>query len=384
MDRISAAGNLTIEVKPDSWRLIVNGNSQERVLVEATPGEPIRYIPTFAAKRRLPDTGKLPVENIQRVVLGWSNEDESWHLGLLLTPELASARGSRWCEIARWPDPDVNVFSDIASQAGRTLARTITRPFNLIEPPPQGERTPKAIELPPLRALPLDFDLWTLEKRQENLQFLRSLRWSRSRLLRIVWYTLLTIVYVVLSVTTLARTIALPSPIIIRFGWLAEVFPPDGKVLTIPSEYLPILGLGTAALLVILIVYTIYQLLTRPNRIIVDATNRSVYAKTGERERWRLDNVAIDSVYVSEVVNRRGKKRVIHHGEINLRLQDSSFFHLFNQPQAVDDLLTPADAPDTEAVLGLTTLSAHTDLQMAGLWIAQALNVPCWYDRRAR
>ena len=114
MDRISAAGNLTIEVKPESWRLIVNGNSQERVLVEVSPGEPIRYIPTFAAKRRLPDTGKLPIENIQRVVLGWSNEDESWHLGLLLTPELASARGSRWCEIARWPDPDVNVFSDIA------------------------------------------------------------------------------------------------------------------------------------------------------------------------------------------------------------------------------------------------------------------------------
>src|SRR6185369_11802124 len=155
MDRISAAGNLTIEVKPESWRLIVNGNSQERVLVEVSPGEPIRYIPTFAAKRRLPDTGKLPIENIQRVVLGWSNEDESWHLGLLLTPELASARGSRWCEIALWPDPVVNVFSDISSQAGRTLARTITRPFNLIEPPVEAERAPKPVVMPSLRTVPL-------------------------------------------------------------------------------------------------------------------------------------------------------------------------------------------------------------------------------------
>jgi len=384
MDRISAAGNLTIEVKPDSWRLIVNGNAQERVLVEATPGEPIRYIPTFAAKRRLPDTGKLPVENIQRVVLGWSNDDESWHLGLLLTQDLANARGSRWCEIARWPDPDVNVFSDIASQAGRSLARTITRPFNLIEPPPQSERVSKAIEIPPLRTLPLEFDLWTLDKRESQLQFTRSASWGRSRLLRIVWYVLLAALYVVLSVTTLSGVIALPSPFVIQLEALSNLYPPDGKILEVPAIYLPILGLLTAVLLVIFIISTFYRLLTRPDRIIVDETSRSVYAQRGSREGWRLDQVAIDSVYVSEMVGHRGKKRVVHHGEMNLRLQDGSFFHLFDQPQPVDDVLSPTDTPDTDAVLGLTPLSAFTDMQMAGLWVAQSLNVPCWYDRRAR
>jgi hypothetical protein len=361
MDRISAAGNLTIEVKPESWRLIVNGNSQERVLVEVSPGEPIRYIPTFAAKRRLPDTGKLPIENIQRVVLGWSNEDESWHLGLLLTPELASARGSRWCEIARWPDPDVNVFSDIASQAGRTLARTITRPFNLIEPPVEAERAPKPVVMPPLRALPLEFDLWTLDKDRDNLQFSLSPRWNRSRLVRIFWYTLLVIIYIVLSVTTLTGIIALPKP-----------------------EFLPYLGLVTAAFLVGVIIYTLYQLITQPDKIVVDVAHRSIYAQHGSRERWKLDTVAIDSVYVSEIVSHKGKKRVVHHGELNLRLQDGTFFYLFDQPQPIDDLLTPDDSTDEEAVLGLTPLSAHTDMQMAGLWVAQALNVPAWYDRRSR
>jgi hypothetical protein len=357
MDRISAAGNLTIEVKPDSWKLIVNGNSQERVLVEASPGEPLRYIPTFAAKRRLPDTGKLPVENIQRVVLGWSNDDESWHLGLLLTPDLASARGSRWCEIARWPDPDVNVFSDIASQAGRTLARTIMCPFNLIEP--QVQTTPKPVVMPPLRDLPLEFDLWTLEKIQDSLQFTLAPRWNRSHLLRVVWYVLLVVVYVILSVTTLSGIIALPKP-----------------------EFLPYLGLATAVLLVCIIIYTVYQLITQPDHITIDGT--SVSATHGSRERWRLDNVAIDSVYVSEIVNRKGKKRIVHHSELNLHLQDGSFFRLIDQPQSVDDLLTPEDTPDTEAVLGLTPLSAYTDMQMAGLWVSQALNVPCWYDRRSR
>ena len=59
----------------------------------ANTGQPIKYLPVFAHKRRLPDTGRLPLDSIQRVVLGWSHEDESWHLGLLLGPELAEARG---------------------------------------------------------------------------------------------------------------------------------------------------------------------------------------------------------------------------------------------------------------------------------------------------
>jgi hypothetical protein len=360
MDRISAAGNLTIEARPEHWRLIVNGNSQERVLLEAVPGQPLRYIPTFAAKRRLPDTGTLSIDNIQRVVLGWSNDDESWHLGLLLSPELANVRGSRWCEIARWPDPDVNVFSDMAAQAGRSLARTITRPFNLIEPGPQP-KAPAAPVMPPLRELPLRFDGWTLAKQGEDLALVRAPQWSRSRVMRIVWYTVLTLVYIVLSLTTLTGTIALPKP-----------------------EFLPYLGLAVAVLLVGMIIYLIYQLLTQPNRIVVEAGTRSLVGKRGNSERWRLDNVALESIYVTQVVNRKGKKPSVYHGELNVHLQDGSFFLLLNQPQSFDDLLSPEAADDQEQVVTLTPLNAYTDLQMAGLWIAQKLTIPCWYDRRVK
>jgi hypothetical protein len=360
MDRISAAGNLSIEVKPESWRLIVNGDTQERVLVEAAPGQPLRYIPTFAAKRRLPNTGILPVESIQRVVLGWSNDDEAWHLGLLLSPELANLRGSRWCEIARWPDPDFNVFGELASQAGRSLARTITRPFNLIEPQPGAKAEAEPV-MPPLRALPLEFDQWTLEKTGDSLRFLRAPQWSRSRVLRVIWYALLAVVYVVLSLTTLSQIIALPRP-----------------------EFLPYLGLAVAALLGLMILYLFYQLFTVPDRVTVDGSTQSIYASRGNRERWRLENVAVESIYVSQVVNRRGKKRVVHHGELNVRLQDGSFFELLSQPQSYDDLLTPVDADEDEAVVSLNTLNAYTDLQMAAIWVAQTLRVPCWYDRRTK
>ncbi len=53
MDRISAAGNLTIEVDVDRWRLMVNGGTPERVLLEASANQPLQYIELFGSKRQL-------------------------------------------------------------------------------------------------------------------------------------------------------------------------------------------------------------------------------------------------------------------------------------------------------------------------------------------
>jgi hypothetical protein len=178
---------------------------------------------------------------------------------------------------------------------------------------------------------------------------------------RAVWYALLAVVYVVLSVTTLRGIIAMPKP-----------------------EFLPYLGLAVAVLLGLMILYLFYQLFTYPDRIIVDGSSQNVIARRGDRERWRLENVAVESVYISQVVNRKGKKPVVHHGELNIRLQDGSFFPILSQSQPFDDLLTPADADDTDGVVSLTARSAYTDLQMAALWVAQTLRVPCWYDRRVK
>ncbi len=134
MSRISAAQNLTIEIEDNRWRLLTNGDGPERVLVEAAPGEPLRYIPLFASKRHLPDIGVLPIERVQRVVLGWSGSDGAWHLGLMLDPDLAEMRGSRWCEMAHWIDPDRSLYGRQATEAGESLAESIAKPFNLIPP----------------------------------------------------------------------------------------------------------------------------------------------------------------------------------------------------------------------------------------------------------
>jgi hypothetical protein len=357
MEQISAAGNLTIEMEADRWRLVVNGASQGQTLLEAIPGRPLRYVPIFASKRRLPDSGELTSEQIQRVVLGWSNEDESWHLGLLLGPELTQTRGSRWCEIARWPDPDTTVFSDIATQAGRRLAAAISRPFNYIEPQVE-EKTPPPP--PPLPALPLAFDLWRLEQRSA-LQLVRSPSWGRSRLLRVAWYIVLAAVYAVLSVTTLTGIIALPKP-----------------------EFLPYLGLGIAGLLVLLALSMVYQTLVSPGRIVIDATMRTIRGQRGRFVRWQTTADEVQGVYVSQIVGKKGRKRVIHFGELNLHLGNGRFKHLFDQSQFEDNLL-PLDVElGNQTVAPLDPYAVYSDLQAAGAYIAQALGVPCFYDQRGK
>ena len=359
MDRISASGNLTIEHNIDHWRLLSTRNEQERLLLEAEAGKPVSYIEIFGSKRRLPKGGKLAIDDIQRVVLGWSHEDESWHLGLLVEPELAEQRGSRWCELARWPDPETTVFNEAASEAGRALARTIQRPFNLIEPDTSAVvEKDSSMPPPPLRSLPIEFDQWTLT-RQSALQFVRGSQWARQRLIRVLWYALLVIAYFVLSIVTLTQIIALPKP-----------------------EFLPYLGIVVGVFLIGMMFYTLFELINRPNRVVVD--NNGVEGRRGNNTAWQVHKESIDSVYVSEVVNRKGKKRVIYHGEINLHLKDGSFRNVLEQPHTIEEnQLAPVSTME-ETVVPLTLYNAQTDLQMAGLHIAQTLGIECQYDQRIK
>ena len=223
MNRITTGGSLTIEIQPTRWRLVNNSNAEsDTALVEVNYGEPLRYLPTFASSRRLPDTGVLPNSFVQRVVLGWSNEDESWHLGFLLDSELAQPRGSRWCELVHWPDPDGELFANRARQAGESLAEMMARPFYFVPPKISDEPVPE-----PLPPLPGKIDAWTVGTTPAGQIEMKLARESgRSRFSRAIWYFFLSILYIILSVLTLISGIALPRP-----------------------EFLPFLGLAAAVLL---------------------------------------------------------------------------------------------------------------------------------------
>jgi hypothetical protein len=360
MGRIPAGNNLTIDTDTEHWRLLANGDGSERVLVEASVGQPLRYVPTFGSRRRLPETGALPLDYIQRVVLGWSVKDESWHLGLMLEPELAQARGSRWCEVAHWPDPQRQQYGALAREAGNSLAQAITRPFDMI--PPREDALPIP---PPMPSLPVTLDLWRLEQIGPSvLQFTRSGAWARARLLRIVWYLLWTIIYVVLAVTTLQATIALPKP-----------------------EWLPYLGLFSALVLVGLIFNHLFALLFQPNVILVDASARTIRALRGKSERWRLTRDQVQAIYVSHMVSRKAKRgrRTIHYGEINLHQRNGKFRFLFDNTQAEEKSVAPEESGSAEEhVTPLTTFNTETNMQAAAIHVARALDVPAWYDQRVK
>src|SRR5690606_22994099 len=119
----------------------------------------LRYSKSFGTTRRLPESGFIESQEVQQVVLGWQQTDESWHLGLILQPELADVRGSRWCELVYWPDPDITVFQDLAQTTGQELAQLLGIPFYVI-PPQVVEKTVPRRDLPPL---PLNFGDWQME-----------------------------------------------------------------------------------------------------------------------------------------------------------------------------------------------------------------------------
>lgn len=374
---ISAADNLVIETSPSGWRMLVNTNFVDNVqgdgiILEAAPGQPLRYTTRFARTRRLPKSGVLALNHIQRVVLGWSWDDEAWHLGLLLEDRLAQVRGSRWCEVAKWPDPEQDLYQDLAVKAGEALARNVGRPFNLVPLRDPGiETLPVNVPLP---TLPLALQEWRLGRAQANgwLVFVRDPEWARERVRRMAWYGGWAVVYILLSVVTLFSDIAPPRP-----------------------AFLPYIGLGTAVLLVGLVAYSAYELRTIARRVILDPTTRRVWGTTtrGSKPIWRKGREEVDSVYVTEVVDinlvdnggdadRQPVAADIHYGELNLRLTDGSYFFLLRQeePETITEPIygVPGEVQPIER--GMIT----TRLQAAGAYIAEALDVPMWYDCRPK
>lgn len=365
MERISAADNLLIDTTNDRWRILVNTNFVDNVpgdglLFESANNQQIRYTTVFASTHRLPKNGVLPVRYVERVVLGWSQADEAWHLGLILADQLAAARGSRWCELARWPDPDRALFAELSMEVGQRLARVIERPFNVI-PIKREQVVTQAPPPKPLPALPLDMRDWYMQQ-QENgwFAFIREGGWARERQRRIGWYAFWAVVYVVLSIATILSDIALPRP-----------------------ELLPYAGLATALLLVGIVIYTIWELSQKPRRIVIDPETQQIWGvprEQGGKPVWRKGRNDIDSVYVSEVIKHNKDNAQIQYGEINLRLTDGSFYFLVSQTEPTP--LYTESSPDDDQINPLESGQVKTDMQAASLYLAQALDVPVWYDYR--
>ena len=367
--------------------MLTNGGDSENVLVEAAPGGPLRYDTNFGSRRHLPENGMLPREDIQRIVLGWSDKDDAWHLGLVLKGDLVDQRGSRWCGLAHWHDPLANEYQAVAAQAGQTLADQVNRPFTLIPPSATvvHSGTPRPLTgtvfasgriatttmepvAPPIPQpnLPLTFDLWTLRPAAPGqIELALSPVWGRSKLVRVAWNIIWLAVFILLTATTLTSGIALPRP-----------------------EILVYFGFASIILLVLLILYNLYEAISAVNHIVFEAAG--VRWMRGKRTHRAISIDQIAEVYVSQIVSKVGKRgksaerRVVQYGEITLLLKDGKFKSLLVQRQTDDTIPVTDDPINEEAVAPLTEYNARTRLQSSALIIATTLNLSAEYDKRLK
>ena len=376
MTRIAVSANSLVDYSPDRWRLIqVDDPADPKLVVEAKTGVPFRYNGYFAVSRDLPESGEILKADLGQVVLGWSKVSRSWQLGVTLSPEVSLARSSRWFELLRFTNPDATVFEETATQLGEALATTLGVPFVPSTPTVEPEPEPEPI---PLAPLPLDLGLWRLEEVHSKrgvdgeLRLIREKRWLRARQRQIAWYGLLTLVYIWVSVATLTSELGLPNA---------------GTLIPNP-QWLPYLGIAVAGLLALVLIRQIWTIQREPNTIVVNPYEKSISAMRGGHLRWKVNAGSVQSVYASELVNKRGRRPTVYHGEINLHLLDGRFMPLMVDREKIADALLPGCDPFVEKArpVGVNVLEpdeVSTSLQAAAVHIAVCLgDLAIWYDRR--
>ncbi len=386
-DRISAGGNLLIDAEPTRWRLLIHSSGVERVLLEVEAGQPIRVTPTFAADRRLTDAPLMP-DQIDRIAVGWSASDEAWHIGLVLMPALAAQRGSRWVELAHFPDQHAALYAESAGRAGEKLAAQINRPFTFVPAKPAPPPKPIEIPAPPLNyPLPIKLSGWTLIQRAPaQFDLVRAPSWGRTRLLRVLWYVILAGVFLVLAVSSLTSGIALPrmSGINIEIGGRTLIDLPAP-----PSETLVIAGFVCAALMFLMAFITLVRTFRAIKRLNIDGEMRQVREMRGRRPVRSMAAAQLDSVYASLVVSKFNEKRPpvsrrAHYGELSLRTKEGDFEHLANLLSIDDPIPVTETSSNQDQVTPLTTHTVYTPIHAAALYIARALDLPARLDQRMR
>lgn len=304
MPKILAANNLTISIEDRDWRLYNGRGDESAPIVEAMP-DGLRYGPSFASARRLSVEGRLPAQNISTVVVGWAVEDSSWHLGVLVTPDVARTRGGRWCALARWD----NYQGDQAERAGAALAATLDRPFRFVPPPEAPQPAPSTafdqplsqaaawpsapaqapavypappVEAPAPMPLPIELGEWILQEDLLGLRWVRAQSWRTRTLLYALFSLGLGIVFGALSLGA-------------RFSPFAPVQP----------DYLPLVGLVISAIVILVGLWQIVTLL-RATSILIDNQQKLVRVMRGKRRVVvQSPYEGLEYILVSHVLSRR-------------------------------------------------------------------------------
>lgn len=364
MPTLTAADDLTIRYDSARWYLYNGRGESELPAVSAAPGG-MAYTPAFAVSRRLPESGFLSTDQIMLVALGYAAEDSAWHLGVMLTPEAALGRGSRWCGLARW---QTDTPTD-AEAAARSLAALWDKPFKLIPPAsapapaPAREPTPSAPDLP-LAPLPILAADWEFRATENAYLLQRKPEWRRGLLMRIAFFSLLAPLFAVLSLGALNTPFAPVSP-----------------------EWLPFVGLGIAVLLVGLAVQQ-FAALRGEVRLVIDRRDQLVRLTNlrGTYTRLQFPYESAEYVLISHVVNRRKPAQESPHLE---RLWLEVWLHIYAGRRGFI-LLAHLHEVEGRAAQGVSFAQKRplhfseldSPAHHIGGWIGRELDVPVYVEER--
>jgi hypothetical protein len=393
MPTISANNNLTVQIEGETWSLL-NGPTADAPAIVRAREVGIIYQASFATARKLPAEGRMPADQISMVVVGWAVEDSSWHLGIMVKPAIAQARGGRWCGLARW-DPD---DGDKASEAGEALAHTLNKPFRVVpppdaqQPPEQADQTAEGIYTPPLAAsapppsslpeveheppvplipLPISAGEWTLEDDDDGLLWKRAPGWRRKILLNTLFFLVLMVIFAALS-----------------FGAGLTLFAP------VQPDWLPFVGVALTLLMALLAIRQ-FLMLTRATTVIIDNHQRVIKLVRGYRpgkngRKAKLGRVllmtpyeSIEYVLVSQVMSRRER------GTDYNRIWVEAWVHLHSPRRGFISVCYISQTEgriQAELVLdkrrALDLHEIDTPAHHAGLYMAEMIGVPAFTENR--
>lgn len=303
METIRTAHHLAIELDATTWRLvdglqISDDRATPVALLEVRP-DGITCSPAFARARHLSEPHLDPAD-VARVVVGWAPETHDWHIGLLLNTPAEGEHRLRWCGLASWPDGLADEHAAEARRAGEALARILDRPFHLIPPPVAQtfeaadtqpvqitQRTAVAPALrrvaeEPLQAPPFVFEDCALVAVAKGYVWRQRARWVLQTALRAVGFLALVVLFVVLGVGSLTSGLASVNP-----------------------QWLPWLGLGVGAVMLVIGLRQFWKLLTVAD-VVIDTAGREVrhQGRLFGRVRWRLPFEAVQYVLLSQTPAR--------------------------------------------------------------------------------
>jgi hypothetical protein len=129
------------------------------------------------------------------------------------------------------------------------------------------------------------------------------------------------------------------------------------------------------------------QIRRSPDRYVVDGEKHRIVAMHGKDRVWYKNGNDMQSIYVTQVVNRHGRPHTVYETALSLYLTEGSFLPLVHveKKQEFQDFERTGNESLDETVEPLTPDEVETDGQAAALTIAQELGgLPCFYDRRTR